>query len=212
VRRARSSGDQRSTTHGTAVRDPEVTRKALLDSSVELFEKYGFAATSVNDIVEHAHRTKGAFYHHFESKDELLREVHDEFIDYELNRARDVLARDISPNEQLRAFIVEALMEPMSLYKAQTSVFLQERRFLSQEIFDEIKAKRDEYEGYLVEIIDRGIKTGTFRSDKPARLIAFAVIGMSSWAHTWLNVEGPMSPAEIGDLFADLIINGLKLN
>jgi AcrR family transcriptional regulator len=41
------------------------TRRALLDSAMELFTERGFAATSLDDVVRAARVTKGALYHHF---------------------------------------------------------------------------------------------------------------------------------------------------
>lgn len=65
-----------------ARRDPDATKAALLNSAVTLFDTHGYDATSVQQIVEDAGRTKGAFYHYFESKEDLLRDLHDRFIDY----------------------------------------------------------------------------------------------------------------------------------
>ena len=63
---------------------PEETRKALIESALKLFGSKGYADTSVQEITEAAQVTKGAFYHHFESKEDLLRLIHDEFLDYQL--------------------------------------------------------------------------------------------------------------------------------
>ena len=90
-------------------RDPNATRQALLDSAVSLFEEFGYDVTSVQQIVDKAERTKGAFYHYFDSKEDLLHEIHDGFIDYQLELAREVVARDIPIDEKLHQFIVEVL-------------------------------------------------------------------------------------------------------
>ncbi len=47
----------------------ESTRQKILDSSVELFGERGFGSTGIVDIVERAGLTKGAFYHHFATKE-----------------------------------------------------------------------------------------------------------------------------------------------
>lgn len=46
-------------------------RAALLDAATKLVREQGFAATSVDDICRAAGVTKGAFFHHFASKDAL---------------------------------------------------------------------------------------------------------------------------------------------
>ena len=46
-------------------------RVALLDAAIGLVRKQGWSATSVDRLCESAGVTKGAFFHHFASKDEL---------------------------------------------------------------------------------------------------------------------------------------------
>jgi TetR/AcrR family transcriptional repressor of nem operon len=46
-------------------------RAAILEAAVRLFRQKGFAATSVDDLCAAAGVTKGAFFHHFRTKDDL---------------------------------------------------------------------------------------------------------------------------------------------
>lgn len=48
------------------------TKKRIVASAWELFYKYGYENTTIDDIVEHSQTSKGAFYHYFVSKDALL--------------------------------------------------------------------------------------------------------------------------------------------
>ena len=50
-------------------RDPAATRQRLIDATVRLMLRQGFAATSVDRICGEAGLTKGSFFHHFESKE-----------------------------------------------------------------------------------------------------------------------------------------------
>ena len=45
---------------------------SIMQSAIKLFAKKGFSATSVQEIAKNAGISKGAFYLHFSSKDELL--------------------------------------------------------------------------------------------------------------------------------------------
>jgi TetR/AcrR family transcriptional repressor of nem operon len=54
---------------------PASARDRLLEAGVRLVRRQGFAATSVADLCVEAGVTKGAFFHHFASKDELGAEL-----------------------------------------------------------------------------------------------------------------------------------------
>jgi TetR/AcrR family transcriptional repressor of nem operon len=51
------------------------TRDRLLESARHLFWEKGFAGTSMSDLLAHSGVNSGSFYHFFESKEGLLREV-----------------------------------------------------------------------------------------------------------------------------------------
>jgi TetR/AcrR family transcriptional regulator, transcriptional repressor for nem operon len=58
------------TTPETATTKP-TARTKLLDAALSVIRSKGYAATTVDDLCEAAGVTKGAFFHHFRSKDEL---------------------------------------------------------------------------------------------------------------------------------------------
>jgi len=53
------------------MRNPAETRERLLDTAIQLIWQSNYSNVGVNDICCRAGVTKGAFYHHFESKAEL---------------------------------------------------------------------------------------------------------------------------------------------
>ena len=58
---------------GERTRSPMEER--IIAAAVTLFAERGFDATAVQQIVDRAEVTKGALYHYFDSKDELLYEI-----------------------------------------------------------------------------------------------------------------------------------------
>lgn len=52
------------------------SRDKLLDAATRLFHENGYQAVTVNDICEAAQLTKGAFYHHFDSKETLYQHLY----------------------------------------------------------------------------------------------------------------------------------------
>ncbi len=51
------------------------TRARLLDAAKHVFEQNGFLEARISDIAEQAGLSHGSFYHYFESKEQIFREV-----------------------------------------------------------------------------------------------------------------------------------------
>src|ERR1700748_1892294 len=62
------------------VKNPENTRRKILEAAFMEFYKNGFQGGSLNQIVEAAGITKGALFHHFAGKQDLGYAVVDEII------------------------------------------------------------------------------------------------------------------------------------
>lgn len=57
----------------------ETTEEKILSAATELFVRNGFHGTSIDDIMSKVGLTKGAFYSHFDSKDQLFMKLIDEY-------------------------------------------------------------------------------------------------------------------------------------
>jgi AcrR family transcriptional regulator len=56
----------------------EVTRRRILDAAIEVFGEVGYAAAAWGTIIERTGMTKGALYHHFDSKESLASAIIEE--------------------------------------------------------------------------------------------------------------------------------------
>jgi TetR/AcrR family transcriptional repressor of nem operon len=65
------TGDEMSDPGKTRMRDPGKTRETLLETAIELVRQSNYNSVGVNEICKRAGVTKGAFYHHFDSKADL---------------------------------------------------------------------------------------------------------------------------------------------
>ncbi len=205
---------ERSQTHTDSRRrhgyDPEETRSLLITSALRLFRDHGYHASSVADVVEDAGLTKGAFYHHFESKEDLLHTIQEEYIEDRLAGCRQILDEYSQAEDRLRALIRGAIVN-IDEYRSHVTIFLQERRFLTGERFDRVKKLRDEVDRIYRDVVEQGIEEGVFTTRVPEQIAAYGVLGMCAWAHTWFQADGRLSAAAVGDHLATLVVDGLKV-
>jgi AcrR family transcriptional regulator len=182
------------------------TKRQLVDAAVKLFSANGYAATSLQELVSEAGLTKGAFYHHYRSKEEILRQIHDNFIDEQIERAEAAVREGSSPTESLRA-LIRSEMRAISEHQDAVTVFLRERQAFSPETWKEVRRKRDHLEQVFLDLVRDGIAAGEFRDGDP-QLITYGILGMAHWAHEWYRPRlGPTD--KIADTFADMILSGL---
>ncbi len=83
----------------------KTTRDRIVEAADQLFYRQGYDHTSFSDIAKAVHISRGNFYHHFKSKDEIL----DAVIDRRLANTREMLDRwetaGKTPAERIRSFI-----------------------------------------------------------------------------------------------------------
>ncbi|MHB1611714.1 MAG: TetR/AcrR family transcriptional regulator [Sulfobacillus sp.] len=187
----------------------ELIPERLLRHATTLFAQHGFDATSVQDIVDAANVTKGAFYYYFASKDDLLYHIHERVVSYETAHAEAILAQGMPPKETLRALIVDGI-ESIGLFREEVTVSLREMHRLQPDYFDKIKGIRSRYQIFFETVIRQGQETGVFRRDISARLAVLALLGMSNWMYTWYRPNESMTSHDIGETFATLLLTGLE--
>lgn len=190
--------------------DPENTRKSLLNSALELFEKQGFDRTSVQEIADRANLTKGAFYHHFESKDDLLRHIQEEYLEAQLAAMERIEAGSTEPRARV-AELIRFSLTSVAEYRAHVTIFYQERRYLAGPMFEEVTRKRDTVEAAFAGVIRAGVEAGVFRKDLDPRIVTFGLVGMCAWAYQWFNVGGPLSVDEVARQFSAMVLEGMNL-
>jgi TetR/AcrR family transcriptional regulator, transcriptional repressor for nem operon len=90
-------------------RNGTATRDRILDSAQRLVLDQGFAATSVDEVIAGAKSSKGAFFHHFPTKNDLGRALVDRYAAADVRELHAFMARAEAetddPARQLVAFI-----------------------------------------------------------------------------------------------------------
>lgn len=183
-------------------------KQRIVDTSLVMFEKHGYHGVTVDQIVEECGTSKGGFYHNFKSKDELLYHIHDVFISYVLDRAKEAYDNYSTPVSRLCAIIM-SFTKVFDLYKPHITVFYQESTYLKGDFEQQINEKRDAYRKVILQVIREGQESGDFRTEVSAEISTMAIIGMVNWTYKWFKKDGKLTMEQIGYIFNDLLIHAL---
>jgi AcrR family transcriptional regulator len=158
------------------------SKKKLLRAAQKCFAKYGYDAAGVAKICEYAGLSKGAFYHHFSSKQDLFLEMMDQWLKI-LDRYINIIKNESDNIPELVMNIASKARPIFIEAEGQLPIFI--------ELW--IQASRDRklrkitivsYKKYLKlfrGIIDEGIKKGSIRKVSPdiiSRMIVAVAVGL----------------------------------
>ena len=92
-------------------RFPEVTESRILEMAMRLFIEKGYEQTTLQDIADAIGMTRGAIYHHFKSKEDILEAVCDQRMFHKTVPCYDeiIINKEISSLEKIRQILIHAL-------------------------------------------------------------------------------------------------------
>ncbi|KTC43768.1 TetR family transcriptional regulator [Pseudomonas sp. ABAC61] len=173
------------------VTDPESARGKLLRTAAHLFRNKGYERTTVRDLASAVGIQSGSIFHHFKSKDDILRAVMQETIHYNTALMRAELAEADGVREQVLALIRCELQSIMGGSGEAMAVLVYEWRSLSAEGQAAVLALRDIYEQIWLQVLGDAKQAGFIKGD--VFITRRFLTGALSWTTTWFRAEGSMT-------------------
>jgi AcrR family transcriptional regulator len=188
--------------------DGQTVPQRLLNVARTLFAEKGFEGTSVQDVVVAAGVTKGAMYHYFSSKDDLLYEIYGRVLRMQMERLEKLVSQEGPVEERLHAAAADVIATTTENLES-TTIFFRSLHQLSEEKQQEIRRERRRYHETFRAMVVEGQQSGVFRDDVSADLCVDFFFGSVHHLPMWWKPRGRLSGQEVGRSFADLFIAGL---
>jgi TetR/AcrR family transcriptional regulator len=188
------------------VREKRRRRRAeILHAALRAFRDKGYHATTLDDIAMQVGVRKTALYHYFPDKQTMLHECHRE-ASAELAR----IVREAGALETARQQLTHIIREHVRVMTEtlEGSPLAFEVTAFSPDRQKELMAARDAYEGVVRRIIDRGIRNREFRK-MDSKVAVFVILGAINWIARWYRPEGALHAAELGQQYAEHLLNGM---
>ncbi|MFN3134289.1 MAG: TetR/AcrR family transcriptional regulator [Candidatus Kryptonium sp.] len=163
--------------------DIEKAREEIAEIARDIFAKFGFKKTTMEEIAKAVNKAKSSLYYYFQNKEEVFQAV----IEREANVLREKLQKAISqentPQGKLRAYIVtrmKALKQLANFYRALKDEYLENYKFI-----EKFRSKYDEEEkNAITQILKEGIDNRTFKIndvEMTTQAILITLKGFESW-------------------------------
>jgi AcrR family transcriptional regulator len=147
-----------------------------VESARRLFAARGFAATSLEDILQAVGMTRGALYHHFEGKAALFREVYEAQEHLLMQKVAAAAERERQPWAAVRAGC-EAFLDACVDHGTQQIILIDAPGVLGWEVMREIKSRHAM--SLIREGLQASIQAGQLRR-RPVDPLAHMLLGALS--------------------------------
>ena len=192
-------------------RRPDDRPHELLEAALTVFSQRGFRNTRLDDVAEAAGVTKGAIYHYFDTKEELLLNVIEHYQSLAFGRAEEVLADPtLSASERIEQ-VVKKIFQPREERKRLLLALL------IRGIAHEVPRVHDRWlrDGparlwaLVAGLVEEGKRSGEFRRDADGEIAARVLISGLILQRLW-NADADGDP-EIGIDQSRLIDSSIEL-
>ncbi len=189
------------------------TRERILQESTKLFLHKGFQGTTIKDITDSVNLTKGAIYWYFQSKDELLEKIFEEweqtFLDGLIASNNAVEGTFLEKFKQYHKYSTEYAVNHRELCVVWTTLAAE----IAGSGFKVEKKFRDmlqKYIEFVKGLIELGKTEKAIKMEFDSNVLANVIIGMHNgillqWYTKYDEVEGP----EIARAFRDVLLFGM---
>lgn len=162
-------------------KNPEITINRILDASMDLFFKKGYDNTTIQDIVDAlGDLSKGAIYHHFKSKEEIIEAVIPRLYDSSDKQILSIKeSKSYKGLEKLNKILLISLKNPGQEKLAIAAPnFMKNPRFLTEQLYNTIESI---VPNVIEPIIKEGIEDGSIITNNPKEVSETFMLLVNIW-------------------------------
>ncbi len=187
----------------------EDRKEGIIETARDLFARFGFKKTTVDDIARAIHMGKSTIYYYFETKEDIFKAVierESKFLAMKIKKAVDKVT---SPVEKLRVFILtrmQCLKQLANFYSVLKDEYLEHYPFIE-------KVRKKDFEEEIETIktfLKEGVEKGIFAIKNP-RLTSFAIVTALKGLEYPLTIETKTADIKRNvNILLETLFNGVK--
>lgn len=186
-------------------------REDILRKALELFDRQGYANTSLDDIARAVGIARDGIYYYFKNRAEILLNI--------------IEPRSLALIEGLRKIVTAANgggyaqklhdavrnhLEQFDLHCLEMTVSLRDGHLEDARAVRASMARIwKEYEALWTRLVAEGQRAGEFKPMGDPKMLAFGILGMCNWLARWYDPKKGVPIAELVESYSQLVGRGL---
>lgn len=192
---------------------PEETRALIVDVATKLFFEKGYEHTTIQEIIDGlGGLTKGAVYHHFKSKEEILSAVIEKIFggeddSYSLQKKwRKIVAdKKMSGSEKVSALLLAGIEDNQEMQFRMLGVDLKKFPHLATDLM--VRSVNEIAPSTYLPVIEQGISDGSIKTTHPKELAEIIVLLSNIWISPLIFSMTPNEMKGRFELAKELLLN-----
>ncbi len=186
--------------------DPfSVKEEQILNEAVRLFAEKGYHTTTLDEIASKLGITKAALYYYFSSKNHILRSIMRRNV-LRMHQTIKIGRTDTDVLDRLRSMIV-FITQMAGTTRDEAKIFFEQIDLLPTRTRVVLKTREKEIARTMENVLKEGVDEGIFEINNP-KIYTYMILGLCNWTYHWYKRDGLLTPQEVGEIAADLVLKG----
>lgn len=179
-------------------------RDRIIAGAAALFAQRGFHAVGMSELCSALHLSRGAFYHYFPSKEDLLEDICRRYMAKLLEQAELAKVQEPDPERRLRR-LGDELISVIGAHRDELAVCFRETISLSEARRRAVLGLHASYERIWKETLIEGEQAGAFVPY--SRFRQKALLGMFYYSYLWIDAASPEAMRETRETFDAILLD-----
>lgn len=165
-------------------------RAFIVSEAAKLFARYGYEATTMDQVSAATKLNKGTIYYYYKSKSDILFDMQDSIVETAIRNTQPALKMELASDALNH--LVDVIVRWIASHRDEVRSYFQEsvyfREIFSDEQFKKIREQQKIITQSFYQILDKGVENGEFAAID-THYAGRSIIGMIMWVYRWPEDE-----------------------
>ena len=188
--------------------EARTARERILDAAASLFARRGYYNANVDEIIQQSGTSKGSFYFHFPSKEQMALGLVDQLSEKLVRRLERSIEAESDPLKRI-PLAIDAVLLTFSKQRKLAQILLVNIVGQGRSMDRKFLPIRDKFAGLIKKELDGAVESGTIRPVDTNLLSRLWLGALSEVILRWLLQEKPAPLMDSAPEVRDLLMNGI---